>query len=76
MAAPEAATCHSFLTFSVNPWTNEEVPRGSPYNHVADRTGPMDDIDDVAGCGMQENVVTWANKWSPCGPVMGCHMAA
>jgi hypothetical protein len=35
VAAPEAATCHSFLAFSGHLWTNGKVPRGSPYNHVA-----------------------------------------
>jgi hypothetical protein len=35
-----------FWIFQVDPWTNEKVPRGSPYNHVADRTVTWQD--DVA----------------------------
>jgi hypothetical protein len=36
VATPEVATCHSFFSFLVDPWTNEKVPHGSPYSHVVD----------------------------------------
>jgi hypothetical protein len=45
-------------------WTNEEVPRGSPYNQMVDHMG--------YGRLMW---MAWANGWLPHGPVMGCHVA-
>jgi hypothetical protein len=48
-------------------WTNEEVPHGSQYSHVADHT--------------RRSKMTWQVTWKGdyasgwCGPMVGCHMA-
>jgi hypothetical protein len=61
-----------FWIFRVDLWTNEKVPRGSPYSHVADHMVMWQDevAAEVEDCDMAGDCT---GGW--CGPMVGCHMA-